>query len=288
MRLCVIRIPARAGASLFSTQPEAVALVPRKWNHTSRRAGVVGVKMGMMSLFDHWGQETIVTVVKVDDCQVLQVNHLPDRHGHIKIDVGAVAKPVKTTTKPLLGHFNRIGVEPKRKLASFRISSDAILPPRFQISARHFVPGQFVDVTGMTIGKGFQGPMKRWGFKGLPATHGVSISHRSHGSTGGRQDPGRVWKGKKMAGRMGNERVCVQSLQLYKIDCKRDLLFIKGHIPGYAGNYVLVKDAIRKPFEPDNPPPFPSWFRTSAEDDTVDELVMPHVDFDPFGTDVFA
>jgi len=263
-------------SSLVSADP-----YPRPWTPESRRTGVVGMKMGMMSVWDYWGKRLPITVVKIDNCQVIQVKKELDKKGYVGLQVGSGSARIRTTTKPLLVHYNRAGVEPKRRVAEFRVSTDALLPARWQISARHFVPGQYVDVTGITIGKGFQGPMKRWGFGGLPATHGVSLAHRSHGSTGGRQDPGRVWKGKKMAGRMGCDRVVMQNLQVYKIDCKRDLLYLIGSVPGYAGNWVLVKDAIKTPFEPENPPPFPTWIRTSDEDDTIDEIIMSHSDVDP-------
>jgi large subunit ribosomal protein L3 len=170
--------------------------------------------------------------------------------GVFSLQVGAGSKKPKQLSPALRGHFETQGVSLKRSVAEFRVSSDAMLPVGTSLGASHFVAGQHVDVQGFTIGKGFQGPMKRWGFSGLPASHGTTKKHRAHGSIGNSQDPGRVWKGKKMAGRMGNRKRTVQNVFVYKVDPERNLLYVKGQVPGKAGLFLKVRDALRKP------PPF--------------------------------
>jgi len=225
------------------------------------RSGVIAQKVGMTRLFDEQGEHVPVTVLKIDGCQVVAQRTL-DRDGYIAVQLGAGRAKVKNVTKPLRGHFAKARVEPKRYVAEFRVSEDALLDVGDELSADHFVTGQFVDVTGTSIGKGFAGSMKRHNFRGLRATHGVSISHRSHGSTGQRQDPGRVFKGKKMAGHMGNERVTVQNLTVVSTDPERGLILVRGAVPGHDGGWVLVRDAVKRK-APDGVP-FPGSVRKPA------------------------
>ena len=191
------------------------------------RAGLIAQKMGMTRIFMDGGEHVPVTVLKVDDCQVVDVR-TPERNGYAAVQIGAGAAKTKNVSKPMRGHFARSKVVPKRKLAEFRISEDAMLNIGDELTVEHFVPGQMVDIAGISIGKGFAGGMKRHNFRGLEATHGVSISHRSHGSTGNSQDPGKVFKGKKMAGHMGAERVTVQNLSVVRTDADEGLILVKG------------------------------------------------------------
>lgn len=218
------------------------------------RSGVIAQKLGMTRVFDAEGSHVPVTVLKVDGCQVVAVR-TTDRHGYAAVQLGAGTAKVKNVTKPMRGHFAKAKVEPKRKLAEFRVSDDALLEVGQELSATHFVPGQYVDVIGTSIGKGFAGVMKRHNFGGLRASHGVSVSHRSHGSTGHRQDPGRVFKGKKMAGHLGNERVTVQNLEVVSTDPDRGLILVKGAVPGAEGGWVLVKDAVKRALPKEVPYP---------------------------------
>jgi len=211
------------------------------------------------------GEALPLTVLQVPDCQVVQVKTMR-KEGFYALQLGAGEKKLKRVTKPMMGHFARANVDPKRVLMEFPVTKRALLPVGTTVYARHFIPGQFVDVCGVTVGKGFQGGMKRWGFKGLPATHGVSLAHRSIGSTGCRQDPGRVFKGKKMPGRMGNDRRTTLNLLVYAIDPRLNLLFVKGAVPGSKGGWVRVRDSIggnywRWPA----PPPFPTYFPKPGE-----------------------
>ncbi|TPX41998.1 hypothetical protein SeLEV6574_g05816 [Synchytrium endobioticum] len=219
-----------------------------KWTNTAgqRRTGLVGVKLGMSCLWDEWGKQTPVTVIKFLDCQVVQSRYDPQCRKHF-VQVGAVRhkRPFRLS-KPELYHFRRHAVSPKRKIVEFRVSEDACLPSGASLSVAHFVPGQWVDCTGVSLGKGFQGVMKRWGFKGMGASHGVSLAHRSGGSTGNRTDPAKVWKGKKMAGRMGGRQVTVHSLFVMKIDVIYNMLYVKGAVPGPDGGFINVRDAVRK------------------------------------------
>ncbi len=209
------------------------------------RSGIIAQKMGMTRLFNEEGEHIPVTVLKVDTCQVVAVRS-KERDGYTAVQLGVGHAKVKNTTKPQRGHFAKARVEPKRKVAEFRVSEDAVLDVGAELSAAHFVAGQFVDVTGTSIGKGFAGSMKRHNFGGLRATHGVSVSHRSHGSTGNRQDPGRTFPGKKMAGHMGAERVTTLNLKVVGTDAERGLIMVRGAIPGSAGGYVLVRDAVKR------------------------------------------
>ncbi len=210
------------------------------------RSGIIAQKVGMTRLFADDGRHVPVTVLKVDDCRVV-ATRTADKDGYDAVQLGAGKVKVKNVTKPMRGHFAKARVEPKRKLAEFRVAADAVLPVGSRITAEHFVPGQFVDVVGASIGKGFAGAMKRHNFGGLRASHGVSISHRSHGSTGNSQDPGKVFKGKKMAGHMGDRRVTVQNLEVVEVDGARGLILVKGAVPGAKGGFVLVSDAKKRP-----------------------------------------
>ena len=225
------------------------------------RSGIIARKMGMTRVFTEDGLHVPVTVLKIDACQVVDVR-TEDKHGYNAVQLGWGTAKVKNVSKPMRGHFAKAKVEPKRKLAEFRVSADALLDIGAEITAEHFVPGQHVDVVGTSIGKGFAGAMKRHNFSGLEASHGVSVSHRSHGSTGNSQDPGRVFKGKKMAGHMGSVRVTGQNLEVVVTDAERGLVLVKGSVPGAKGGYVLVSDAKKKTL-PESVP-FPAGLRTAA------------------------
>jgi large subunit ribosomal protein L3 len=218
------------------------------------RAGVIAQKLGMMRVFTPDGQHIPVTVLKLDQCQVV-AHKTVDKHGYTALQLGAGSIRVKNLPKAERGHFSKAKVEPKRKLAEFRVSPDNLIAVGAEITAEHFVPGQFVDVTGISIGKGFAGAMKRWNFAGLRATHGVSISHRSHGSTGNRQDPGRVFPGKKMAGHLGNETVTTQNIEVVKTDVERGLIMVRGSVPGAKGGWIQIKDAVKRSLPKEAPKP---------------------------------
>ena len=209
------------------------------------RSGLIAQKVGMTRVFTDDGQHVPVTVLKVDSCQVVAVR-TEEKDGYTAVQLGAGAIKVKNVNKPERGHFAKARVEPKRKLVEFRVDADALIEVGAELSAAHFVAGQFVDVTGTSIGKGFAGAMKRWNFGGLRATHGVSVSHRSHGSTGNRQDPGKVFKNKKMAGHLGDERVSVLNLQVVAVDEARGLIMLKGAVPGAEGGWLRIRDAVKK------------------------------------------
>jgi large subunit ribosomal protein L3 len=209
------------------------------------RSGLIARKLGMTRVFDAEGAHVPVTVLQVDKCEVVAVR-TAEKDGYTAVQLGVGAAKVKNVSKPMRGHFAKAKVEPKRKVTEFRVSADALIDVGAELSAAHFIPGQFVDVTGTSIGKGFAGVMKRHNFGGLRASHGVSISHRSHGSTGHRQDPGRVFKGKKMAGHLGDERITTQNLKVVSTDPERGLILIQGSVPGAPGSYVLVKDAVKR------------------------------------------
>ena len=228
------------------------------------RSGLIAQKMGMTRVFTDGGEHVPVTVLKVDDCQVVDVRTL-EKNGYAAVQIGAGAAKAKNVTKPLRGHYARSKVEPKRKLAEFRVSEDAMLNVGDELTADHFVPGQMVDVAGISIGKGFAGGMKRHNFKGLEATHGVSISHRSHGSTGNSQDPGKVIKGKKMAGHMGAERVTVQNLSVVRTDADQGLILLSGSVPGHKGAWVEISDAVKAALPEDAP--FPAGVRGGNQPD---------------------
>ncbi|PQA85434.1 50S ribosomal protein L3 [Hyphococcus luteus] len=214
------------------------------------RTGLIAKKVGMTRIFTEGGDHLPVTVMQLDACQVVG-QRTADKNGYTAVQLGAGKKKAKRATKAERGQFAKANVEPKAKVAEFRVSEDNMINVGEEITADHYFEGQFVDVTGTSIGKGFAGAMKRWNFGGLRATHGVSISHRAHGSTGQCQDPGKVFKGKKMAGHYGAARVTTQNLQVVKTDADRGLILIKGAVPGPKGGWVLIKDAVKKP-TPDN------------------------------------
>ena len=209
------------------------------------RTGLIAQKVGMSRVFADDGRHIPVTVLKVDNCQVV-AQRTEERDGYTAVQLGIGNAKVKRVSKAMRGHFAGAKVEPKKRLAEFRVAPDALVEVGAQISAEHFVAGQYVDVSGTSIGKGFAGAMKRHGFSGLRASHGVSISHRSHGSTGQCQDPGRVFKGKKMAGHMGSVSVTTQNLEVVSTDSERGLILIKGAVPGSRGAYVRIADAVKR------------------------------------------
>jgi large subunit ribosomal protein L3 len=218
------------------------------------RSGVIARKLGMTRLFLEDGKQVPVTVLQLDGLQVV-AQRTADKDGYTAVQLGAGAAKPKNVSAPQRGHFARANVAPKRVMAEFRVTPDNLIDVGAEISADHYLPGQFVDVAGTTIGKGFQGVMKRHNFGGLRASHGVSVSHRSHGSTGQRQDPGKVFKGKKMAGHMGDVRVTTQNLQVVRTDAARGLIMVRGAVPGASGGWVYVKDAVKKPAHKDAPRP---------------------------------
>src|ERR1051325_5084410 len=209
------------------------------------RTGLIAQKLGMTRVFTGDGNHVAVTVLRVANCQVI-AQRTQERDGSTAVQLGAGAAKVKNVTKPQRGHFAKAKVEPKARLAEFRVSDDALVDVGAEITAAHFLPGQYVDVTGTSIGKGFAGAMKRHNFSGLRATHGVSVSHRSLGSTGQRQDPGKTFKNKKMAGHLGAERVTTQSLQIVEADGERGLILVRGSVPGSDKGWVLIRDAVKR------------------------------------------
>jgi len=225
------------------------------------RSGVIAQKVGMTRVFTEAGEQVPVTVLRVDNCQVV-AQRTEERDGYTAVQLGVGTRKVKNTPKAERGHFARAEVEPKRKVQEFRVSADNMIDVGAEITADHFVPGQFVDVTGTSIGKGFAGVIKRHHFSGLRATHGVSVSHRSHGSTGQRQDPGKVFKGKKMAGHLGDKRVTTQNLQIVRTDPEQGYILIRGAVPGAKGGWLIVRDAVKKTM-PDNLP-MPAALRAKA------------------------
>jgi large subunit ribosomal protein L3 len=212
---------------------------------TNGRTGLIARKLGMTRLFNDDGSTVPVTVLHLDEVRVV-ANRTADKDGYDAVQVGVGTAKPKNVTKPQKGHFAKAGVEAPRKVVEFRVPAEALVAPGAKLTGDHFVKGQKVDVTGVTVGKGFAGGMKRWNFAGLEASHGVSISHRSLGSTGNRQDPGKTFKNKKMAGHLGVERVTTQNLVVAGHDAEKGLLLIKGAIPGPKGGYVLVRDAVKR------------------------------------------
>ena len=225
------------------------------------RTGVIAKKMGMTRLFQDDGRHVPVTVLSLEGCQVVSVRD-KERDGYVAVQLGAGSAKAKNVAKPQRGAYGKAEVEPKAKLVEFRVAEDATLDVGAELSADHFVAGQIVDIQGVTQGKGFAGAMKRWGFGGMRATHGVSISHRAHGSTGNRQDPGRVFKNKKMAGHLGDERVTTQNLKIVRTDADRGLILVEGAVPGAKGGWILVRDAVKKKL-PEGVPT-PGKFRKAA------------------------
>jgi len=218
------------------------------------RSGLIAQKVGMTRIFTDAGEQVGVTVLKVDNCQVV-AQRTVDKNGYAAVQLGVGTRKVRNTPKALRGHFAKASVEPKRKVAEFRVSPDNLIDVGAELTADHFVAGQFVDVTGTSIGKGFQGVMKRHNFGGGRATHGNSLSHRVAGSTGQRQDPGKVFKGKKMAGHMGDERVTTQNLKIVSTDADRGLILVEGAVPGAKGGWIFIRDAVKRALPKEAPVP---------------------------------
>ncbi|MBW7947249.1 MAG: 50S ribosomal protein L3, partial [Sphingomonadaceae bacterium] len=230
------------------------------------RTGVIAKKVGMTRLFKDDGRHVPVTVLSLEGCQVV-AQRTADRDGYVALQLGAGTAKAKNVAKPQRGHFGKAEVEPKAQVVEFRVAEDALVDVGAELSADHFVAGQYVDITGSTQGKGFAGAMKRWGFGGLRATHGVSVSHRSHGSTGNRQDPGKVFKNKKMAGHMGARNRTQQNLEVVGTDAARGLIFVKGSVPGHKGGWLEVRDAVKvaRPGEA----PYPAGVRTANNNEAA-------------------
>jgi large subunit ribosomal protein L3 len=239
------------------------------------RTGLIARKLGMTRVFGDAGEHVPVTVLQIDGCQVV-AQRTADKDGYTALQLGAGAAKVKNVNKPTRGHYAKAEVEPKQKLAEFRVADDAFVDVGAELLPSHFVPGQRVDVVGTSIGKGFAGAMKRHNFGGLRATHGVSISHRSHGSTGQCQDPGKVFKGKKMAGHMGDERVTVQNLTIVRTDDDKGIVLVEGGVPGAKGAWILLKDAVKKARNEEAP--YPAAVRETAapaEEEAPAEVEAP-------------
>jgi large subunit ribosomal protein L3 len=230
------------------------------------RTGVIAKKMGMTRLFQDDGRHVPVTVLALEGLQVVARREM-DKDGYTAVQLGAGSAKAKNVAKPQRGHFGKAEVEPKAVVHEFRVDADGLLDVGAEISADHYVAGQLVDIQGRTQGKGFAGGMKRWGFGGLRATHGVSVSHRSLGSTGNRQDPGRVFKNKKMAGHMGDKNRTQQNLEIVGTDVERGLIFVKGSVPGSKGGWLFVKDAVKVPAHKDAP--FPAGLKAAANNNAA-------------------
>lgn len=268
-----------------------------RWTLRDKRCGALGIKLGMMPVWDEWGERHPCTVLYLDSNVVIKNKTSDTVDGYDAVQLGAGERKAKRVTKPLMGHYAKYGVDehPPFIVREFRVTTrDALPEPGTRIHARHFIPGQNVDVAGTSKGKGFQGGMKRHGFKGMPATHGTSKSHRAIGSTGQCQDPGRVFKGKKMAGRMGGVRVTKQNLRIIKIDRGRNLLYLKGAVPGNKGEFVEIRDAVKKPLfgtekceggKDSAFPPLPTFEYEEGVDGCGEagfDVVMPKQEHDPF------
>lgn len=225
------------------------------------RSGVIAKKVGMTRIYNDAGEHVPVTVLQMENCQVV-AQRTQEKNGYTAVQLGVGLAKVKNTSKAMRGHFATASVEPKAKLAEFRVSADNMIDVGAELTVEHFVAGQKVDVTGTTIGKGFQGVIKRHHMGGGRATHGNSVSHRTHGSTGQRQDPGKVFKGKKMAGHLGDEQVTTQNLKVVSTDAERGLILVKGSVPGAEGSWVLVKDAVKRKL-PEGVP-FPAGLKAAA------------------------
>ncbi len=244
------------------------------------RSGIIAKKLGMTRLFMEDGKQIPVTVLQMENLQVV-AQRTSETDGYSAVQLGAGVAKAKRQSAAMRGHFAKAKVEPKRKIAEFRVSADNLIEVGEEITANHFLEGQKVDVAGTSIGKGFAGAMKRWNFSGLRATHGVSISHRSHGSTGQCQDPGRVFKGKKMAGHMGAARVTTQNLEVIKTDIDRGLIMIKGAVPGSKGGWVTVKDAVKK--KAPEGLPFPAALRSQQAPAQVEDAQVAEATEAPEG-----
>lgn len=246
------------------------------------RTGVIAKKLGMTQVYTDAGEHVPVTVLHVENCQVVG-QRTKDAHGYTAVQVGVGTVRAKNVTKPLRGIFGKAKVEAKHKLVEFRVSEDGLVDVGAEILPSHFIDGQFVDVVGTTKGKGFAGAMKRWNFSGLEATHGVSVSHRSHGSTGHRQDPGRVFKGKKMAGHLGQERVTVQNLKIVATDDAKGLILVYGAVPGSENSYVLVRDAVKRALP--QKAPFPAGIRKTETGSQKSDITDVEVSVDKTAPD---
>jgi len=225
------------------------------------RSGVIAQKVGMSRVFTEAGAHVPVTVLRLANCQVV-AHRTMEKNGYVALQLGSGTRKVKNVSKAERGHFAVSKIEPKRKVAEFRVEESELIPVGAEITADHFVPGQYVDVTGTSIGKGYAGGMKRWNFGGLRATHGVSVSHRSIGSTGGRQDPGKTFKNKKMPGHMGADRITTLNLRVVQTDVERGLIMIEGAVPGHKGGWITVRDAVKKALPKEAPKP--GKFKTPA------------------------
>ncbi len=234
----------------------------------TRRSGVIAQKVGMTRVYSDAGEHIPVTVLKLDNCQVV-AQRTTEANGYTALQLGVGTRKVKNTPKALRGHFAAAKVEPKRRVAEFRVSEDSLVDVGAEITADHFVSGQYVDVVGTSIGKGFAGAIKRHNFGGMRASHGVSVSHRAHGSTGQCQDPGKVFKGKKMAGHLGAERVTTQNLVVVKTDADRGLILVKGSVPGAKGGWIMISDAIKRSLPAEAP--MPAAIRASAAAPAAEE-----------------
>ena len=246
------------------------------------RTGLIAKKLGMTRLFDEAGGHTPVTVLSLEGCQVTG-QRTKDRDGYVALQLGAGAKKAKNTSKAERGHFAKALVEPKSHVVEFRVSEDNLIDVGAEFTADHFVAGQKVDVSGVTVGKGFAGAIKRWHFGGLRATHGVSVSHRSHGSTGQRQDPGKVFKGKKMAGHLGQDNRTTLNLTVFRVDVERGLILIKGAVPGTEGGFVKIRDAIKK--APPKGLPTPGAIKQAAGAQAPVEDAAPAAEVETGGDD---
>ena len=276
--------PTRAA---YATSARAVDAIHRTMDDERRRrlglpkrTGVVAIKAGMTCEWDARGARVPLTVLWLDDVVVVKTLSSVGDDGYDAVQIGYGSRKPKQVSKGELGHYVRHGSNIKRGLCEFRVSADGRLAPGTTLGAAHFVAGQYVDVTGVTKGKGFQGPMKRWGFSGQPASHGNTKKHRAHGSIGQCQDPGRVFKGKKMAGRMGGRNRTVQSVYVYKVDTVRNLVYVKGQVPGNAGTAVKIRDSLRKPPILGEQVPFPT--ATPGEHPEGVFTAPPH-GMDPYG-----
>jgi len=241
----------------------------------AQRTGLLAKKLGMTRFFDETGQHVPVTVLSLEGC-VVTGQRTVEKDGYFAVQLGAGAKKAKNTPNAMRGHFAKAQVEPKRVVVEFRVQEDALIDVGAEMTADHFMAGQKVDIQGTSVGKGFAGSMKRWNFGGMRATHGVSVSHRAHGSTGQRQDPGKTFAGKKMAGHLGQETVTTMNLTVWKVDVERGLILIKGAVPGTEGSFVKVRDAIKKAAPADLPRP--GAFRKSGETPVAAAAEEPAVD----------
>lgn len=284
----------RASRRMLQTEvASGLPPISRNWTPTSKRCGALGMKCGMTHEWTKWGEWVPLTVIEIQDVQVVQ-QKVPERDGFYALKLGGGWQKRKRLTKADARQYEKVGMPLKRYMREFDVSEDALLPIGTSINARHFAAGQFVDVQGVTKGKGFQGVMKRWGFSGQPASHGASLSHRSPGSSGGAAGSmyaTRVFPGKKMPGKMGNKRRTAMNLFVYKVDPQHNLLYIKGSVPGNRGAIVRLKDAARMALPGDSArkprqrhlaePPFPTFLATDPGDKTLEPLIAPAADTDP-------